>query len=276
MRSITRLNQEMSAEALTKLAMARQAMAEAGISPRARGVEKQRTALDWIYRWGWTSPSVLDSVAGGVRSSLSSRLVKKGLLKATKTESGGGLKDIPMQILTLTELGCEEVERLREDLIQYELNPYKIDQTKLRHDQLAQKATIAALNNKTIIDFKTPRELSAKSEKNMKQPDVLWILAEGMRMGIEVELSAKWERKLDEFVYSCIKALKRTQEHEPQFDFIGLMSDSRAILKRYTEAFKPGSPLVIWKKNDRGFWSQDKTVKIPEWVDGKIICEFLD
>jgi len=215
MRSIDRVNKDMSAEALTKLAMARQSMAEAGISPRTRGVEKQRTALDWIYRWGWTSPSVLDSVAGGVRSSLSSRLVKKGLLKSTKTESGGGLKDIPMQILTLTELGCEEVERLRDDLIQYELNPYKIDQTKLRHDQLAQKATIAALNNKSIVDFKTPRELSARSEKNMKQPDVLWILAEGMRMGIEVELSAKWERKLDEFVYSCIKALKRTQENEP-------------------------------------------------------------
>ena len=269
---------QMTEEALAKLAQARAVMAASGASPRARGVEKTRVALDWVYRWGWSSASILDLATGGVRTGLAARLVKQKLLTNTKTESGGGIKDIPNNILTLTASGLHEVERLREDLLNYEVDPFRIDQTKLRHDQIGQRATANALKNGSILEFKTPAELAAKSQKDVKQPDVLWIDNTGQRIGIEVELSAKWDRKLDQFILSCLTSLKtNSNEYKAnQVDMVALVSDSKAILKRYMDSFKPGAPLTIWQKNDRGFWMREKTIKVPASAEGKVICTFLD
>lgn len=267
---------QMTPEALEKLAKARAAMN--GISPRARGAEKTRAALDWIYRWGWASPSVLDLVTDGKRTGLAARLTRQKLINSTRTESGGGVQGIPVHMLTLTAVGLDEVERMREDLLHYETDPYRIDQTKLRHDQLAQKATINAIKAGTIQSFKTPNELKAKSEKGVKQPDVLWVDSTGQRIGIEVELSAKWDRKLDQFVMGCLLSMKKNpKEPKPtDVDSIALVSDSKAILKRYTQAFQPGEKLAIWEKNERGYWTQNKTTTIPDWAKGKIICKFID
>ncbi len=250
------------------LAKARAAMK--GVSPRVRGAEKTSLALDWIYRWGWASAASLESLTGGKRTGLSARLVRQKLVLATKTESGGGIKGVPIYMLTLTSAGRDEVERMRVDLLNYEVDPYRIDQSKLRHDQIAQTATINALDNGTIESYKTPLELSAKSEKSVKQPDVLWIQPDSTKMGIEVELSAKWERKLDQFVVSCLTSIQ-----ENEVDSIALVSDSPAILKRYTKAFTPGEPLVIWDKDSRGIWRQLKKIEVPKWSEGKLLCKLI-
>lgn len=272
-RVIEHVKKEMTQEAKARLSAARAAM---GSSPRARGAEKMRIALDWIYRWGWSSPAVLDLATNGTRTGLAARLTRSKLIKSTKTESGGSEKGIPVYVLTLTTVGLDAVERLREDLIQYELDPYKIDQTKLRHDELAQRATANALKNGSITDFRTPKELAAKSEKNVKQPDILWIEKSGQRMGIEVELSAKWDRKLDQFVFGCLKSLSDDAQPMQKVDVVAVISDSKAIIKRYKEAFSPGSKIGIWTKNERGFWSQTREIEVPKWVEGKIVWRFIE
>ena len=273
---MTTTKKPMTPEALERLAKAREAMK--GMSPRARGAEKTSAALDWIYRWGWTSPSILDLVTDGKRTGLSARLTRQKLICTTKTEAGGGVKGIPIHILTLDSIGLDEVERLRDDLLPYQTDPYRIDQTKLRHDHIAQKATINALKAGIITDFKTPHELAAKSAKGVKQPDVLWIKPDGKRMGIEVELSAKWDRKLDQFVLGCLQSLRKNPDSPKpnEVDSIGLVTDSKAILRRYTKAFEPGQPLVIWEKNERGFWSQKNTIAVPKEFEGKINCSFIE
>jgi len=264
----------MSDETKARLAEARVAMA--GVSPRARGEEKTRLAIDWIYRWGWSSPSTLDLATGGKRTGLAARLTRQKLIKSSRTEAGGGIKGIPIHLLTLTSIGLDEAERLREDLIQYELDAFKIDQTKLRHDEISQRATADALKKGTIINFKTPKELAAKSEKGVKQPDVLWINGAGQRIGIEVELSAKWDRKLDEFVFSCLQSMSDKANAVNKVNTVALVSDSKAILKRYKEAFTPGSKFGIWEKNERGFWTQTKAAEVPTWAEGKIIWQFIE
>jgi hypothetical protein len=265
----------MQPQALERLAKARAAMQ--GMSPRARGAEKAKVALDWIYRWGWASPNMLDLVTDGKRTGLAARLVRLKLVTSTKTESGGGVKGIPIFMLTLTQLGIEEVERWREDFFEYDIEPYRIDQTKLRHDQIAQTATMSALKNKTIYDFKTPREVAAKSAKEVKQADAIWIQNDGKRIGIEVELSAKHSRKLDQFVWSCIKSLQKTPNNPKpnEVDAVALVSDSPAILKNYSDAFKVGETLQLWEKNERGFWSHGSTIKVPEWIKGKFVCQLI-
>ena len=258
---------------IAKLEKARAALD--GRSPRQIGAEKQRIALDWIYRWGWSSPTLLDAATGGARSGISARLIKNRLLVATATE-GSGVKGTPNRILTLTPTGLDETERHCLNLINYEIDPYRIDQTKLRHDGLAQQATAKALKSKSIISFKTPKELAAKSTKETKQPDVLWITDDGLRIGIEVELSAKWERKLDQFVHGCLISLSPNhRDRINSVDEIYLITDSNAIIKRYSAAFTPGKEYDLWKKNERGFWVKNSDYKVPDWVKGKITCQLM-
>lgn len=271
---MTNIHKIMTDETKARLAAARAAMG--GVSPRARGEEKARLALDWIYRWGWSSPSTLDLATGGKRTGLAARLTRQKLIKSTRTESGGGVKGIPIHMLTLTSVGQDEAERLREDLVQYELDAFKIDQTKLRHDELSQRATADALQKGSIKSFKTPKELAAKSEKNVKQPDVLWIDSAGQRMGIEVELSAKWDRKLDQFVLSCLQSMSNNANPVNKVNTVALVSDSKAIIKRYKEAFTPGNKFGIWEKNERGFWTQTRTSEVPTWAEGKLIWLFIE
>ena len=240
--------------------------------PRARGEEKMRVALDWIYRWGWASPTTIELITGGNKSNLVTRLVNNKILRSTVTEYGGGLKGIPRQLLTLTSIGLDEAERIRETLIEYELDSYKIDQTKLRHDQLSQQATANSLLAGTTISFKTPNELAEQSAKNIKQPDVLWVTKDNQRIGVEIELSAKWDRKLDQFVLSCIESMKPPAK----VDIIALITNSPAIEKRYIAAFTPGARLPVWSKNERGFWSQSHIETVPPWIDGKVICRIID
>jgi hypothetical protein len=264
----------MTDETKARLAAARAAMGD--VSPRARGKEKTRIALDWIYRWGWSSPSTLDLATGGKRTGLAARLTRQKLIKSTRTESGGGVKGIPIHMLTLTSIGLDEVERLREDLIQYELDAFKIDQTKLRHDEIAQRATADGLKKETIKNFKTPKELAAKSEKGIKQPDVLWIDVNGQRIGVEVELSAKWDRKLDQFVYSCIRSLSNNETPVNKVDVVAIASDSKAIISRYKQAFAPGAILKIWEKTERGFWIQTKQHLVSSSTESKILWHFIE
>ena len=239
------------------------------------GAEKQKLALDWIYRWGWSSPTILDIVTSGARSGISLRLLRNKLLIDTATASGG-VQDTPKKLLTLSQSGLEEVTRECLYLINYEIDAYRIDQSKLRHDGLTQLATARALKSGAITSFKTPHELAARSAKNIKQPDVLWIKSDGTRIGVELELSPKWERKLDQFVQSCIDSLNNDNENRVNaVHEIYLITDSKAIVERYSKAFTPGKKYSYWEKNSGNYWVTDSMFVVPSWMEGKVICDLI-
>lgn len=254
-----------------KALMQRRAEALAGRSPRQAGLDKARQALDWVYRWGYSAASVLDGLSGAKRRGLSARLVKQGLLKSTRTESGGTVKGVPQAILTLTPLGLSDVERWREYLLPYELDAYRYRQDQLRHYMLAQMATAKAQAEGLLVGFSTEKELSERSAAGVKQPDVLWNLPTGQKVGIEIELSAKWGRDLDTFVLACLKAISKGPEGAPaRFDMVAVVSDSPAILKRYKAAFEPGANYGIWQKDERSRWEKIDTQKVPTWAKGRV------
>lgn len=255
-----------------KLVLARAAavVALAGRSPRERGDEKTMLALDWIYRWGWASPSTIEMVGGGGRTGLAVRLVKRKFLRATVTESGGAQKGVPSKILTLTDLGQSEVERFREDLLPYDQDPYRIRQSQLRHYQMAQTTTITLLSEGKISGFATERELSEKSEANIKQPDILWYYPSGIKVGVEVELTAKWGRDMDTFVRSCLSALSTNR-----LDTICIVTDSKAIFKRYQAAFKPEAGLPTWEKVSQK-WAVTGRKQVPDWAREKIFLKLIE
>jgi hypothetical protein len=263
----------MTPETKAKLKAARVTALANGQSPRQIGQAKAWTAVHWIYRWGWASPSVLELVCRDNRNGLVSRLLKRGLIIKTRTESGGGQRDVPTYLLTLTEAGVNEVERMIEepsDLLPYSTDPYRIKQALLRHDILAQMATVKALLKGTITSFSTEREMAAKSEAGVKQPDVMWWHGD-TRIAVEIELSAKWERDLDEFVGRYLLALAPRNGVPARCHQIALISDSPAILKRYKAAFAPGASYG----SDSRHWRRVGEQKVPEWIGGRVLCQHI-
>lgn len=240
-------------------------------SPRQRGDEKTRAALDWIYRWGWSSPSIIELVGGAQRSGLAARLVKRGFLQSTRTESGGAQAGVPATILTLTEAGQSELERNRTELMKYERDPHRIDQRLLRHDYLTQGATIKSINLGKIIGFKGVNEIKAKSAAGVKQPDGVWILPAGELLAVEVELNQKWDRDLDTFVHACILSLAAQGNEKARYQQIGIVSDSLAILKNYSKAFS-AKEYRIWEKDKNKKWVSTRTNAVPAWVAGRVLC----
>jgi len=249
-----------------------------GKTTRQLGRERIYFALDWVYRWGWSSPSVVDMTTGAARRGLCAKLVKAGLLIETKTAAGKILEDLPSKIVTLSEEGLAYIEKHKEEqeLMEYPLNPYRVNQSLLRHDLLAQRATIKNLLEGKIQSFKTPRELSDKSLKGVKQPDVLWVNEAGRRIAAEVELSAKFGRKLDDFVWSIVLSLSQIGDRAPLFDRCIVVSDSDAIIKRYRAAFRPGATVHRWIKNNQSHWKIDKTLNVPEYIQGKMLWQKID
>ncbi|MDA8381561.1 MAG: hypothetical protein M0037_00545 [Betaproteobacteria bacterium] len=254
-----------------RLAAGRAKLREQGITPRQRGREKLRLAVDWIYRWGYSSPSVLDILSGAKRAGFPAKLVKNNLCARTKTQTGGLASGIPVVYLTLTELGLSEAERFRKTLINYNIDPYRVDQTKMRHDLIAQKATAKNLQEGIIADYQTERELAAKHEAGQKEPDVVWIMPDGSKTAVEIELTAKWDRRLDEFVLHTARSLISRDGKPPRFDQVAVVSDSPAILERYETAFRPGAKINQWAKDRHGHYRINKTVTMPPEVSEKML-----
>lgn len=244
-----------------------------GLSPVEVGQIKAQKALLWVYRWGWSTSTILEIVGGAKGSGLAARLVRRGLLKATKTEAGPAA-GAPVAILTLTQEGqnqCEKFIENESDLLEYQLDPYRVDQSKIRHNELAQRATAKNLLDGSIVDYITEQMASAKSEKNVKQHDIIWICDNGEKIGVEVEISAKWARKLDEFVLSCIKSI-----HAKKVNEIYIATDSKAIQNRYAVAFEVGHIFGKWEKSELGFSKKVGTYKVPDFMEGVVSCILLD
>jgi hypothetical protein len=249
-----------------------------GKTTRQLGRERIYFALDWVYRWGWSSPSIIDMTTGAMRRGLCAKLLKAGLLTETKTAAGRILEDLPSKIVTLSEDGLAYLEKYKDDqeLLDYPLNPYKVNQSLLRHDLLAQRATLKNLLDDKIQEFRTPRELAAKSQPGVKQPDVLWINEAGRRIAVEVELTAKFGRKLDDFVWSIVLSLSQVGDRAPLFDRCMIVTDSDAIVRRYMAAFKPGAIVNRWIKDTQSHFRVERKVEVPAHIKGLVLCKKID
>lgn len=234
-----------------------------GESPRERGAKKQRRVLEWLFRWGYSSADLINRVSGQMKGGYAKGLVKKGLLIETETESG-----FPKNIYTLSESGLEEASVFSKELYPYkEIDPYKVNQFQIKHYLLAQKVTLDSIDNGIANDYETERMYSQEGDKSgIKRPDVVWILKNGDKYAVEVELSAKWDRRLDEFVLGIYKALRSTNDAPAKYSRFAIATRSQNIIDRYKEALSPGANLKIWHKNSRQHWEVKEVEKVPDWL----------
>jgi hypothetical protein len=246
-----------------------------GLNTLQIGEIKEKNALDWLYRWGYSWPSVLEQINGTAGNRLTSRLEKNKLITSMVPEAAG-MKNVPKKIVLLTKRGLEVAESFQKKLIPYELRPSRIRQTHIRHDVLGQRATANMLG--PDFSFETEREMAAMSKKGVKQPDILWNM-NGKRVSIEVELSMKTNREFDQFIFSTINSLIARNDRPPRFDKMILMSTSESILEKYALAFEPGMVFNVWARDGNGnnaSWQIIGKRLVPIEIDGKIECRFID
>lgn len=250
-----------------QLAAARLVLSMSGRSPKAIGIESRLKVFIWIYRWGYTSASIVLLLLSRTSGGYLQKLANQNWLKSTKTKAGS-----PISFFTLSELGIQEAERHSLHLFKYvEIDPFKVDQSKIRHYLLAQLSTINALKSGHIVDYETERMFSKNGDKlGTKRPDIIWITKSGSRLGIEVELSAKWDRRLDDFIIKIINGLRQREDSTSEYKRFVIISDSPAIISRYKMAMQPTSFFKIWVKDNRGHWIVDRKFAVPEWLVTKV------
>ncbi len=240
-------------------------------SPHERATQKRNNCTAWLYRWGVSSGPLLSRVAG-VKQSVAGSMEKAGLIIGTRTEAGGITKGTPAIYYTLTRTGLEAAERHATELLRYpEIDRFRVNQKKLRHDFMAQSATIGVLQGGAATGFLTERQLDQSKEKfGLKRPDVVWLLPGGGRIGLEVELSAKWDRRLDEFILAIFQSLRDDRSMQATFDRVAVATDSRAIQERYRGAMSPGKKVARWTQDSRGHWKIVEEIALPSWLLEKV------
>lgn len=259
------------AAALAKAQAAAKGQLERG-SPRARGVERTEEALEWVYKWGWSTPTILEINAGTFRSGLAARLEKNGFLNRIQAPSGG-INSTPSFLLTLTEKGFEEAVRITDKLLQYETDPHRINLKNVTHDEIVQRLTALRTwgdGGEQIFEYLTPKNLASWKVDQIKIPDAIWkvdLNGETKTVAIEVELTPKFGVEFDRFVNMVAGLVDGRNVGQDKtksiFDGVEIFSKSPALIRKYRASLSDGSKIPTWKKEPgkTGRWKKvlDKT-----------------
>ena len=241
---------------------------------RARGEQKIRDVLKWLYRWGYASPFCVDLVTGTRRRGFASRLQKKGLVKITPSAAGRSLRAAPAAFVTMTPAGLEEAERhLDVGRVPLPLvDPLRINQQLLRHSEFAQRLTAGRYLAREIVDYWTEREI-ATGAPGEKLPDVVWqpAIDELGTYSVEIELTAKFDRRLDEFVHRSVQSLKKGKHA-----LVLVFSDSPPLLERYRAGFAAGASYGLWERDNTRHFSRVGSKKVEQSEATRVIVRDLE
>lgn len=235
--------------------------------PAKQGEANKRKALGWVYMWGYSTAPLIQLLLRHQGMSWTTGAVKNGWLRKTGMTARERVK-----VLTLTGQGLAWVEERADKLFKYsELEPHRISPQKIWHNLFAQRMTILAGRAGEAVACMTERQLAAKSVRGDKQPDALWIDKEQNRIGVEIELTAKWDQRFDEFVSSIIAALSPDGEGRPaRFQKFIVITTSKAIATRYEAGFQPGARVRVWRTAARSGPMVDHVIEVPEWVSSRV------
>lgn len=262
---------------------ARAAFKARGVTPQQRAREKIALSTAWIYRHGYSSADVLARLMGvKTRPGIAANLVKWGLAKSTEIEGGGLVRGVPLHLFTLTEAGINEAMNYVEIALNYDTKPYKtIRKDTIKHNMIIQNLTVGALVNGSIDGYFTERELHQLNADEVKDrhstyaakiPDALWVNGYN-RAAIELELSAKWARKLDVFVEGLLVGRDKNR-----WDDVIVFVKTEQTRARYLEAFSEGAEVPHWVTNAQYHWfkSDANPRVITQSEAGKITVKTLE
>lgn len=239
-----------------------------GDSPMMRAKDKLARVLVWIYLHGFSTAEIIRQVSGQKARGYARRLAKAGYLVETKTESGGFIRSIPVYYYTLSLTGLQEAARHAQVQIPYpELDCWRVDQQLMRHGIIVQELTWSQVRFGLIKEYRTERMLGVGGDKaKVKRPDAVWTEDDMSKIAIEVELSGKFDRDLDDFIHKLIEALYYDGIGTGRYGRFFIFSDQQKLLDRYKGAMQPGAPLSVWAKSARNRWEKHTTEEVPHWL----------
>jgi hypothetical protein len=242
-------------------------------NPAAQGQANKAQALTWVYVWAYSTPAILQLLLRHEGMSWSTGAVDAGWLRKSGVTARERIK-----VVTLTEMGLAWVQARSNLLLKYaELDPHRMSPYTIHHTLLAQRLTVHEARASRISSYQTERMLAARSEPGVKQPDVVWTTKDGERVGVEVELTAKWDRRFDEFLLKTIKALTPDESNGlSKVDRVLITTTSLAILKRYRMAFGSGQPYRTWREAPKGRAGTASIEHVPSWVQDKVHFRLVD
>ncbi|MCW0235742.1 MAG: hypothetical protein OJJ21_19230 [Ferrovibrio sp.] len=247
-----------------------------GMTPREKGAEKAAQALDWMYRWGWTTSSVIATLAGtGRNSALAARLAKNGWAKRQPIRIVSSFHLTPTDILSITPEGVAELVALRGEL------PFsrqgsvskRVVKKNVTHDLLVQKLTLMYMGRwpgsenedlpegyGPVTEFTTAHQLG-EATLGEKIPDAIWCTESGHMLAIELELSPKYGRELDQFIKGHLDLQRRATD---PVDGLVTFFASPDTAERYARAMSVGRRVQEWAydKMRREWWPLPNAPKI--------------
>lgn len=236
-----------------------------GLSPRARSKYNLNVISEYLFRVGYSTPELMKSLIGNQDTGWFADAIKRKDFQKVST----GVYE-PSFVMALTERTLRIAEYHAEQLTPYlEIDSGRINQATIRHNLLVQELTLRAMKSGVISGYLTEREITAGGERGVKRPDAVWLPTTGDRIAVEVELTAKWARHFDEFVSGILTALD-PPSGSPSYDRFCVITESPAILNRYSEGMAPGQPLNTWKKDSSGLWKVAKQGAVPEWLSDRV------
>jgi len=242
-----------------------------GESPIARGEAKKRKVLVWVLRWGYSSAEIIRQVSGQKRNGYAAKLTRDGLLKEIKTSTNPG------KFYVLTRDGLAQAVQSSEDDLSYpEIDSSRVHIGQMEHYLRAQRATIKALSEGFIADYKTER-MFAQGVKGEKRSDAILVTRDGRYIGLELELSGKWNRALDQFIYRLITSMSDQPGKPSQLSKTMIVTKTETIQVRYRKAMQPGASLKLWEKSQSSnAWGSKRSTTVPDWLISRVVFKLQE
>ena len=213
-----------------------------GMSPNERSAQKITAALTWLYRWEWCAPATLDVIAGDTRGGYAQRLKRAGLVHITEIIGSPGTRHRPRYAVSLSSAGVARAteaitdeSRLRHSV---KTGTRAVPQHQIEHDQRLQLLVVEWMRDGMISDYLTPAELSAHSQPDEKQPDlIVWGGMVSETTAIELELTAKSRSRVVKFLRDCEWGIR-----DRRWTRVQILCRSSAIESRYQRTISDVCP----------------------------------
>ena len=219
------------------------------------------SALDWTFRWQLTTAALIADLLGSTDRRHYRWLTsweRQGLIRRTPT-----LSPIAREIVTLTPLGVSTLQAALasvepdELLPRYQHDVSRLNLTHLTHSLATQIAVLLLVTAGKVDRYATEQELAKASKRGVKQPDALLGNGQGVRVALEVELSPKSPRLLDQAIAANLRLIDRKQ-----VSGIWYVSHVPAILTAVQRVLDAGR-VRRWERDNQYKWSRRGYIEIP-------------
>lgn len=229
-------------------------------SPQERARRNERRLLMWIARWGYTCRAVAERLTGRKAGVVLDRLTERGLAQRVAVDVlRAGV------VWMLTPDGFAAAKARADDLSEYEFNPAKcVRRDRVRHHLATQHCVCDYPFNAIGPDTPWRSDITPKE----KRPDCVVRLKDGSLLLLEIELTEKYQRELDQALLALVLRLEKSPKATAIY-----ISHSKAILANYQRVLMAETGLRVWSRKAQGagsVWVVTGRYFVPTEVTGRI------